>query len=317
MDYNLKNSINPSLGRLSPIDFNPGTLTQEESGVNLDFVKTFDNNPANLGFGAEWRRETYKIDSGDQASIEVGPTYAQFGVGSDGFQGFFPESSGSWDSDSWALYADLETEITEKLTGAVAVRYENYEEYDDNLDWKISARYDFTDNFALRGTANTGFRAPSPGQVNTLNVTTTADSSGNLIPSGTYPIGNPVAQVLGATDLENETSTSYTAGLVWTPGDKINITVDYYNIKIEDRLALSSNTITQQNVDDLDAQGYPDAEPAAGFKRQLLHQRLRHPGDGCRPGDHHLARHRCGHPDHRYAPQSQQAGNLQRQGECN
>ena len=264
VDYNLKNSINPSLGRLSPIDFNPGTLTQEESGVNLDFVKTFDNNPANLGFGAEWRRETYKIDSGDQASIEVGPTYAQFGVGSDGFQGFFPESSGSWDSDSWALYGDLETEITEKLTGAVAVRYENYEEYDDNLDWKISARYDFTDNFALRGTANTGFRAPSPGQVNTLNVTTTADSSGNLIPSGTYPVNNPVAQVLGATDLENETSTSYTAGLVWTPVDKINITVDYYNIKIEDRLALSSNTITQQNVDDLDAQGYPDAELLLG-----------------------------------------------------
>jgi iron complex outermembrane receptor protein len=258
--YNLKNSINPSLGALSPIDFKPGTLTQEESGVNLDFVKTFDNNPANLGFGLEWRRETYKISTGDRASIEVGPTYAQFGVGSDGFQGFFPESSGSWDSDSYAIYADLETEITDKLTGAYAMRYENFEEYGDTLDWKVSARYDFTDTFALRATANTGFRAPTPGQVHTLNVTTTADSSGNLIPSGTYPVDNPVAQVLGATDLENETSTSYTAGLVWSPEAWASITVDYYNIKIEDRMALSSNTVSDQDVAELTALGYPDAE---------------------------------------------------------
>ena len=258
--YNLKNSINPSLGSLSPTDFEPGTLTQEESGVNLDFVKTFDNNPANLGFGFEWRRETYKISTGDQASIEVGPTYAQFGVGSDGFQGFFPDSAGSWDSDSWATYLDLETEITDKLSGAMAMRYENFEEYGTTLDWKFSARYDFTDTFALRATANTGFRAPTPGQVHTLNVTTTADSSGNLIPSGTYPIDNPVAQVLGATDLENETSNSYTAGIVWTPVDKLSITVDYYDISIEDRMALSSNTISQQDVDELKAQGYPDAE---------------------------------------------------------
>ena len=258
--YNLSGSINPSLGDLSPTNFEPGTLTQEETGVNLDFVKTFDNSPANLGFGAEWRRETYKIATGDPASIEVGPTYAQFGVGSDGFQGFFPDSAGSWDSDSWATYIDLETEITDKLSGAVAGRYENFDEYGTTLDWKLSARYDFTDTFALRATANTGFRAPTPGQVNTLNVTTTADSSGNLIPSGTYPVDNPVAQVLGATDLENEESNSFTTGLIWTPREWLNITVDYYDISIDDRMALSSNTISQQNVDDLEAQGYPDAD---------------------------------------------------------
>ena len=262
--YKLKDSINPSLGSLSPTKFEPGKLTQEETGVNLDFVKTFDNNPANLGFGLEWRRETYKIDTGDDASIAVGPTFAQFGVGSDGFQGFFPDTAGSWDSDSWATYFDLETEITEKMSGAMAVRYENFDEYGDTLDWKISARYDFTDNFALRATANTGFRAPTPGQVHTLNVTTTADSSGNLIPSGTYPVDNPVAQVLGATGLENETSNSYTAGLVWTPGDRINITVDYYDISIDDRMAPSSNTINQQNVDDLNAQGYANADLLLG-----------------------------------------------------
>lgn len=265
VEYNVKETINPSLGALSPTSFKPGTLKQEETGVNLDFVKTFDNNPANLGFGAEWRRETYKIEQGDPASIAVGPTAAQFGAGSDGFQGFFPDTGGSWDSDSYAVYVDLETELTDKWSGAMAARYENFDQVGDStLDWKISTRYDFTDNFALRGTANTGFRAPTPGQVNTLNVTTSVDSSGNLIPSGTYPVNNPVAQVLGATDLENEESTSYTAGLVWTPRDNISFTLDYYNISIDNRMGQSVNTITQENVDALDALGYADAELLLG-----------------------------------------------------
>ena len=124
----------------------------------------------------------------------------------------FPETEGDWDSDSWGAYVDVETDITDRWTVGAALRYEDYDEFDDTTDWKVSSRYDFTDTFALRATANTGFRAPSPGQVNTLNVTTSADAEGNLIPNGTYPVDNPVAQVLGSKPLENEESTSYTVG---------------------------------------------------------------------------------------------------------
>ena len=94
----------------------------------------------------------------------------------------------SFESDSWAGYVDVETDLTDRLSGAVALRYEDYDEFGDTTDWKVSGRYQFTDAFAIRATANTGFRAPTPGQVNTLNVTTTSDSSGNLIPNGTYPV---------------------------------------------------------------------------------------------------------------------------------
>jgi iron complex outermembrane receptor protein len=111
VEYTLNGSINPSLGSLSPTSFTPGVLTQEESSVNADFVQTFDSG-LNLGFGGEWRRETYEIGSGDDASTAVGPTFAQFGVGSDGFQGFGEEMAGSWDSDSWALYVDAEHNFT-------------------------------------------------------------------------------------------------------------------------------------------------------------------------------------------------------------
>jgi len=260
VDYSLSSSINPSLGGLSPTSFRPGTLTQEESGLNIDFVKTFANSPLNLAFGGELRNETYEIGAGDLASIQAGPTAAIFGVGSDGFQGFPVESAGSFESDSWATYVDLETDLTDALSGAVAFRYEDYDEFGDTFDWKVSLRYAFTDDFAVRATANTGFRAPTPGQVHTLNVTTTSDSSGNLIPNGTYPVSHPIALALGAIPLTPEESESYTIGMVWTATERTSVTLDYYHIEIDDRLSLLTNIIGPAQVAQLIAAGIPAAE---------------------------------------------------------
>lgn len=259
VEYEISGTINPSLGALSPLSFKPGTLTQEESGINVDFVKTFANSPLNIAFGAELRNETYKIGAGDPASIEAGPTAAIFGVGSDGFQGFPQESAGDFESDSWATYADFETDITDRLSGGVAVRYEDYDEFGDTFDWKVSARFEFTEDFAIRATANTGFRAPTPGQVNTLNVTTTASAGGNLVPSGTYPVSHPIAVALGSSALTPEESENYTVGLVWSATPSTSFTLDYYHIEIEDRLTLQNNVIDAGDVALLTAAGIPNA----------------------------------------------------------
>ncbi|WP_250458683.1 TonB-dependent receptor plug domain-containing protein [Microbulbifer litoralis] len=261
VSYVLKDSINPSLGALSPTSFNPGTLTQEETSLNADFVQPLEiaalAAPLNLAFGAEWREETYKIGAGDEASIAVGPTAAVFGVGSDGFQGFPTEAAGSYSSESMAAYVDLEADVTEQLTLGAALRFEDYDLFGSTSDWKLSARYDFNEAFALRATANTGFRAPTPGQVNTLNITTTANSDGGLVPSGVYPVNHPVAQALGAVELKPEESRSFTIGAVINPLDNTSITVDYYNIDIEDRLALRNNTIGNGDPNDPD---FPDPD---------------------------------------------------------
>ncbi|SHF03613.1 iron complex outermembrane recepter protein [Microbulbifer donghaiensis] len=263
VSYVLKDSINPSLGALSPTTFNPGTLTQEENSLNADFVQPVDlawlASPLNVAFGAEWREETYKIGAGDAASIAVGPTAAVFGVGSDGFQGFPTEAAGSYSSESMAAYVDLEADVTDQLTLGAALRLEDYDQFGSTSDWKLSARYDFNERFALRATANTGFRAPTPGQVNTLNVTTTADASGNLIPNGTYPVNHPVAEALGAVALTPEESTSFTIGAVINPFDNTSVTIDYYNIDIEDRLALRNNTIGDAEVALLEGVGVENA----------------------------------------------------------
>ena len=266
-DYTLAETINASLGALSPTSFKPGKLTQEESSLNADFVKTFDvgnlTSPLNFAFGGEWREETYKIAAGDPASRNAGPAFI-FGVGSDGFQGFPTDSAGSFDSASVAAYVDVEADLTDNFTIGAAVRYEDYDEFGSTTDWKLSGRVQVNEQFALRATATTGFRAPTPGQVNTLNTTTSADMDGNLIPSGTYPVGSTVAMVLGSQPLTPEDSTSFTLGAIWSAADNVSITLDYYDISIEDRLALFNTTITAQNVIDLTAAGVPNADLLLG-----------------------------------------------------
>jgi iron complex outermembrane receptor protein len=155
---------------------------------------------------------------------------------------------------------DVETDFTDRLSGAVAVRYEDYDTFGDTTDWKVSGRYQVTDAFAIRATANTGFRAPTPGQVNTLNTTTTSNASGALVPNGTYPVSNPIAVALGAVPLEPEESESYTVGLVWDSGRNFSATVDYYHIEIDDRLALLNFTIGDAEIALLTAAGIANPE---------------------------------------------------------
>lgn len=241
--YLLNNSINPSLGRLSPTSFRPGTIQQAESGVNLDFTYGMENG-VNLAFGAEWRNEEYTIGAGDPASFANGPTAALFGVGSDGFQGDGPESAGEFDQDSWAAYVDVETKLSERFEIGLAGRYEDSDAFDSHADFKLSGRFQATDTFALRGTISSGFRAPTPGQINTLDVTTTANSAGVLVPLGTFPVNNPASIALGARPLDVEDSNSYSAGLVWQASNDFTLSADYYHIEVDDRIALASFTIT-------------------------------------------------------------------------
>jgi iron complex outermembrane receptor protein len=183
-----------------------------------------------------------------------------FGVGSDGFQGFFPATVGKWDKDSYAAYVDVESNLTERFSAGAAVRWEDHDDFGSTTDFKLSGRFQFTDNFAGRATYNTGFRVPTPGQVNTLNVTTSANQAGQLIPSGFYPVDHPVALALGATPQQTEESDSFTVGVVWQAADNFSATLDVYQINIDDRIGALDKSVNQAAVDQLVAAGYPDAE---------------------------------------------------------
>lgn len=264
-------TVNASLGPQTPTSFNPGAYTQLEKNFNVDFVKGYEVGLASelsVATGFEWRDETFEITTGDQASFEIGPLAEQgFSAASNGFPGFSPLAGGQWSRSNIATYVDLEADVTDGWLMGLALRFEDFEDFGTTTNGKLSTNIDVTDTFALRASASTGFRAPTPGQSNAFNVSTEFDLALNdLVNNGTIPSTNPVALLRGGEALEPEKSTNWTLGAVFSLG-AIDVTVDYFNIQLEDRIAPSQlYSLTQAEVDSLVASGVTSAANLQNFR---------------------------------------------------
>lgn len=273
IEYILNNSINPSFGPDSQRRFHAGGYTSDQTSLTLDYVKdlqwSLTDFPVTLAAGAAWRKENYDVNAGEYQSwargpyeftdvprrgpgVDPGPNPnagfgpaapgydVRAGVGSQSFPGYQPGDAGSYDRNVKALYVSLENNLTEKLQMGVAARYEKYSDFGSTRTGKVSARYEFNPMFALRATANTGFRAPSLGQIGHSYTQSTWNGS-VMYDSRTFPVDHPVARLLGAQDLKPEKSTNFSLGAVFTPLPNASLTVDVYQIKLRDRVTLSEN----------------------------------------------------------------------------
>ena len=129
--------------------------------------------------------------AGDPASWAIGPYGEQgFSSASNGYNGTRPENAGIWDRANVAVYGDVDVHgVDNEWSLGAAVRIEDfYDSFGTTMNSKLSGRYAFTDAFAVRAGVSSGFRAPTPGQQNVLNVTTEFDYEiGDLINNGTIP----------------------------------------------------------------------------------------------------------------------------------
>lgn len=247
VDFSIRNTINPSLGPNTPTAFNPGGQVQTEKNVNFDLTRQFDvasfASPLNVAVGLEWRNEGFELKAGDKASWERGPLADQgFGIGSNGFQGFSPIAAGQWDRSNTAIYVDLEADVIEALTLGIAVRTENFEDFGATTNFKVSGLFRASEAVTLRSTYSTGFRAPTPGQSNIINTTTSLVSVGGvqfLTNTGTIPPTSILGELLGGTPLEPETSKNFSIGAGLVLGG-FKATVDFFRIEMEDRIRLSA-----------------------------------------------------------------------------
>ena len=269
--FYIYNTINPQLLAQRndiPVYYQAGAYTETDRVINFDMSKPFDVanlwGPVNVAYGLEYRDETFRIHNGDPNSFYIDPNITHglaaqgFGVGSNGFAGFQPGDAGEHTVSAYGAYIDVESDVSERLLLGGALRYENYPDYGNTLDGKIAARLQVGDNVALRGAVSTGFRVPTAGQANLRNVTTEFQM-GMLADIATLPPTNPVAQQKGATALTPEESVNTTFGIVIDAG-AFDVTLDYYNIKIEDRVSFTSRfTLTEEDISALLAAGVSDA----------------------------------------------------------
>ena len=329
--YDIRNTLNPSMGPASPRDFRPGTLQNEEVEFNADFSRAFDigwANDLNVAVGLGYRDESYDIQRGNETSFRIGPyaavdpwnfeitqaeidagnnttvlgqTFATPGcyipglentayygpgqapgadagqfctsgdpiynavpVGSNGFPGYGPNFTNTYERDSFAVYADFETDLTDDLLANVAFRYEDYSDFGDNFSWKVAGRYRFSEALSVRASAGTGFRAPTGGQISTVNVATRIAPDGSPVAEGIFPSDGPIASLFGFSALSDETSQQFTVGLAALPMEGLTVTLDYYFIELDDRIVISSDfPVTPAISQQLQDLGVPGANTIA------------------------------------------------------
>ena len=278
VDQFIYNTVNASLGYDTPTSFNPGIYEQTDTNVNFDITYPVRDN-VSLAAGVEWRNEQFRIGAGDPASWEIGPYAAQgFGSGSNGFNGYRPENSGTWDRANVAIYGDVEIDSPdERGTFTAALRVEDFDGFGNTINAKVSGRRQVSDVVSLRAAASTGFRAPTPGQQNAFNVTTAFDpETGGLSNSGTVPSTSAPAALRGGEDLQPEDALNFSAGLVVDRGE-FTLTADIFHIAVDDRLAVSetfrqcaliqeANCVTDAEIEELLAGGFVEARNLKNFR---------------------------------------------------
>ncbi|MYH27833.1 MAG: TonB-dependent receptor [Acidobacteria bacterium] len=262
-------TVNASLGPESPTRFEPNLLQQTETSLNAD-VSFAASDMINVAGGVEWRNEQYHLGEGDPASWAIGPFGAQgFSSASNGYNGTRPENAGTWDRANVAGYGDIEIHgVDNEWNLGAAVRIEDfYDSFGTTMNSKLSGRYGFTDIFAARAAVSSGFRAPTPGQQNVLNVTTEFDYKlGDLINNGTIPSTSPVAALRGGVPLQPEQSINYSLGTVVDTGP-FTFTADYFRINVSDRLTITRNySLSPDEVATLLAGGIAEAGNLAAFR---------------------------------------------------
>ncbi len=261
-------TVNPSLGLLSPTEFYIGTLKSSEFVTSLDVTRGYDVGGGNLqvSAGAQHRHERYQTFAGDPASYAVGPAIISgMTPGAQSSAGFQPADAAYMSRDNYALYADVAWDPTKDITIGAATRFEHYNDGSgDTLIWKVNGRYAATDWIAFRAAANTGFRAPAVAQqiyTQTTNQFRTVNGIPNqLLQIKTLAVDDPAAVALGAKPLQPETSFNISAGVVLTPLPNLNLTIDAYQIDVDDRITITS-TLTGTAISNiLIASGVPAAE---------------------------------------------------------
>lgn len=240
--FKISNTVNASMGDATPTGFTSGEYIQTEKAFNFELFKEVEVGlfePMSVNAGLEWRGEEFEIVAGDLASYEVGHLAEQgFSVGSNGFQGFSPKDAGTFSRDNYALYLDNEVYLNEDLLVGVALRHEDYSSFGSTTNYKLSAFYMLDTDLKIRASMSTGFRAPTVGQANVRHVQT-ANSEHGLIESALLPPTHEVSELFGGKELTPERSNSYAFGAIYEK-DAFNVTVDYFNIRVKDRISQSA-----------------------------------------------------------------------------
>ena len=222
MQFGVENTLNRSMGTASPTQFDAGGFDYDQLVLNFSAVRAFDvdalASPLNVATGIEARDESYSIFAGEPSSYINGgvllPNGTPTASGAQVFPGFRPAERDRRGSHGDRRLRRPRSEPHGQVPGLRRrSRRETTRTSATTSRARSPARYDFTDSFALRGSAQTGFRAPSL-QQQFFATTSTNFIAGIPYDITTFPVSDPVARALGAQDLDAEEAVNFSLGAV-------------------------------------------------------------------------------------------------------
>lgn len=280
-DFTIDNSVNYTqffVAGNKQTKFDAGGLKFWQNTVNADISRKYNVLAGlNIAAGLEYRVDAFGINSGEEASYKNYDTASKASAAAQVFAGFVNSIGDTKTRNSKAVYLDLEQDISKKFLITGALRFENYSDFGSTLNYKFSSRYKFNDYFNIRGSVSSGFRAPSMQQRFYAKTNTLFVSNGTtLVPveAGTFTNDSKAAGILGIPKLQEETSKSFSVGLTARPFKGFELTVDAYQIDIDNRIVLTNNFSGGSNPT-LQAQLTAAGASAANFFTNAIDTRAR------------------------------------------
>jgi iron complex outermembrane receptor protein len=241
-NFGVTNSLNPSLGPASPTEFRSATYENGQLSVNLDLKRELGElallGRTSLALGAEYRREGFDSEPGDPASFEAGPFDG--GIGAQAAAGLTPLDVASLNRDVLAVYVEFSANPTSRLQIDASGRYEWYSDFGSTGSGKGALRYELVPSLlAVRGAVGNTIRAPNLAQIGFSDRSINFGDNRTLVLTRTVPVGDPIAQALGAQELQQERAFSASAGFVFNLAPRLTATVDAFRVRVRDRVTLS------------------------------------------------------------------------------
>ncbi|NJO12287.1 MAG: TonB-dependent receptor [Gammaproteobacteria bacterium] len=252
LDLTAFNTVNPSLGDASPTGFYIGRTTSNQTIGEVNLTRFLGQvgplQAVSLALGTQIRRDNFSARRGSLESYQVGPlAFSGRAVGASGRPGIAPADEIDISRTNVGAYVDVETDVNDALLLATALRFEDYSDFGSNLSGKFAARYKLGDAFAVRGSYNRGFRAPSLAQLGN-RVNTSTVQNGVIIITKQVSSDDPRLAQLGVAAPEAEISNNFNLGFTaefgGALGGTIAVTLDAFQIDIKDRIAITDRILT-------------------------------------------------------------------------
>lgn len=281
-DWYNSNGLNASLGPASPTFFYVGALQTDEWVTALDLTRGFElanGSHLQVSYGLQHRLESFSVRQGEEASWIAGDYVrppGQVGAGqvqtpgSQATPGFRPDDESDLDRNNVSAYTELGWDATDRLFLSAALRYEHFDDSaGTSLIYKVNGRYEINDWLAVRGSYNTGFRAPSLAQQGYSSTTSQfrdvdGDGVTELLLLKNLPVNSAEAIALGATPLVPEESRNISFGVTANPLPNLSLTLDLYQVDVDDRIAVTTT------FSPLDTRLSPDGVTTVGQQIQSI-----------------------------------------------